>query len=341
MARQRVISGGPQLGDEDRSLRPRRLSEVVGQRRVIGQLNIALEAARRRGEPLEHVLLDGPPGLGKTTLAHVIANELGTTLRVTSGPAMVKLADLMSLLTGQERGDILFIDEVHRLNRVVEEYLYPAMEDFRVDVVMDGGYGGGTLNFPLPRFTLIAATTRVGGLTPALRDRFGIHFHFEFYQPEELAEVARRAAQRLGLPVGPDVLEIIAGRSRGTPRVAIRLLRRVADFALVKADNRFEPAVVHRALEALGVDALGLDDRDREYLRTLLETFNGGPAGIDAIAASMGQERDTLEDVVEPYLLQIGFVVRTRQGRLATPAAYEHLGLAVPADRRGNQMNLF
>ncbi len=341
MARERVISGGGQPDDEDRSLRPRRLNEIVGQRRVVEQLAIALEAARRRGEPLEHVLLDGPPGLGKTTFAHVIANELGSTLRVTSGPAMVKLADLMSLLTGQEHGDILFIDEVHRLNRVVEEYLYPAMEDFRVDVVMDGGYGGGTLNFPLPRFTLIAATTRVGGLTPALRDRFGIHFHFEFYKPPELAEVLRRAARKLDLPASSEVLEVIADRSRGTPRVAIRLLRRVADFALVKADNRFEPAVVQRALEALGVDPLGLDDRDREYVRTLLETFAGGPAGIEALAASMGQERDTLEDVVEPYLLQIGFVVRTRQGRLATPAAYEHLGVPLPANKARDQLNLF
>lgn len=341
MARQRVISGSRQAGDQDRSLRPRTLTEIVGQRRVVEQLTIALEAAQRRKEPLEHILLDGPPGLGKTTLAHVVANELGATLRVTSGPAMVKLADLMSLLTGQERGDILFIDEVHRLGRVVEEYLYPAMEDFRVDVVMDGGYGGGTLNFPLPRFTLIAATTRAGGLTPALRDRFGIRFHFEFYKPDELAQLLLRAAKRLELRVAPEVLDIIAGRSRGTPRAAIRLLRRVADFALVKADNRFEPAVVQRALEALGVDDLGLDDRDREYLRTLLETFNGGPAGIEAIAASMGQERDTLEDVVEPYLLQIGFVVRTRQGRLATPAAYEHLRIPVPADKPRDQLNLF
>ncbi len=333
MARERVISGESGGPDEERfnvALRPNRLDEVVGQQQLIDQLVIALEAARKRREPLEHILLDGPPGLGKTTLAHVIANEMNTTLRVTSGPAIVKQGDLMSLLTNMEAGHILFIDEVHRLSHVVEEFLYPAMEDFRVDYTVEGGLGGRTINFALKRFTLIGATTRSGMLTAAMRDRFGIRYHLSYYSTDELAEILRRSARLLDLTFEEGALEAIARRSRGTPRVANRLLRRARDYAQVRAGGVLTAEAVTRALEIQQVDDLGLDELDRSYLTTLARTYEGGPAGVEAIAASMGQERDTLEDVVEPYLLQIGFITRTRQGRQMTKDAYAHLGLTPP-----------
>lgn len=333
MARERIISAESTQADDEvfyESLRPRSLAECVGQRQVIEQLQIAMAAAKQRGEPLEHVLLDGPPGLGKTTFAHVIATEMGAVLRITSGPAIAKQADLMTLLTNMERGDILFIDEAHRLAKVVEEFLYPAMEDFRVDYTVEAGLGGRTINFRLKRFTLIGATTRAGLLTAALRDRFGIRYHLDFYNPDELAQILRRSSRRLGVAAEDGALETIAARSRGTPRVANRLLRRSRDFAQVRGDGRLTLGVVQQALQIQQVDELGLDELDRAFLTAIIRVYGGGPAGIDAIAATMGQERDTLEDMVEPFLLQIGFVIRTRQGRCATREAYEHLNLAVP-----------
>jgi len=339
MARQRIISQESTGPDEEvlnASLRPQRLDEVVGQRQIIEQLCIALEAAQGRGEPMDHVLLTGPPGLGKTTLAHVIANELGATLRITSGPAISKPGDLMHWLTEMKRGDVLFIDEIHRLSKPVEEFLYAAMEDFRVDFTIDSGISGRTVNIALRPFTLIGATTRSGLLTAALRDRFGIPFHFEFYDPAELVEILRRSAGKLKIEAAPTALGAIAARSRGTPRVANRLLKRIRDYAQVRADGRLTPPVVDKALDLQRIDKLGLDELDRLFLDALIHTYRGGPAGIEALAATLGQERDTLEDVVEPYLLQIGFVIRTKQGRSATQACYEHLGIPYTAPPSAN-----
>ena len=330
MARDRILTGEPRAGDEsiDVALRPQRLTEMIGQRAVLEKLEIAIAAANRRGEPLEHLLLDGPPGLGKTTLANVIAKEMtGKSPRITSGPSLAKQADLMALLTNLETGDVLFIDEVHRLPRIVEEFLYPAMEDFRVDFTIEGGLSGRVVNFALRRFTLIGATTRAGMLSGAMRDRFGHRYHLDFYTVEELTTILHRSAAKLELASKPGTLEIIAQRSRGTPRVANRLLKRVRDYTQVRGDGTLHERIVCEALEVQQVDPLGLDELDRSFLGSLIRVYNGGPAGIEALAATMGQERDTLEDVVEPYLLQIGFVIRTRQGRQATKFAYEHLGL--------------
>jgi Holliday junction DNA helicase RuvB len=313
------------------SLRPRALDECIGQHVVREQLRIALEAARGRREPLDHVLLDGPPGLGKTTLAHIIARELGAEIRVTSGPAITKQGDLMGLLTQLNTGDVLFIDEIHRLATVVEEFLYPALEDFRVDYTTESGIGGRTVNFALKRFTLVGATTRAGMLSGALRGRFGLLFHLQYYDEEELTQIVARSAALLKVTAQPAALRRLAARSRGTPRIVNRLLRRVRDYAQVRGDGRLTPGSVDAALDILQIDALGLDQLDRGYLTTLIRHYDGGPAGIEAIAASMGHERDTLEDVVEPYLLQIGFVVRTPRGRAARPSAFAHLGLSAPA----------
>lgn len=333
MARHRVISADSTGHEEERfneSLRPERLDECIGQRQVIEQLRIALEAATKRGEPLEHILLSGPPGLGKTTFANVIAREMNAKIRVSSGPAIGKAGDLMHWLTEMKRGDVLFIDETHRLNRAVEEFLYAAMEDFRVDFTIDSGISGRTVNIPLQPFTLIGATTRSGLLTAAMRDRFGLHFHFDFYTTAELCEIVRRSAAKLEIPAEDNALATIASRSRGTPRVANRLLKRARDYAQVRADGKLTDAVVDQALDLLQVDHVGLEELDRSFLTALIKTYNSGPAGIEALAATLGQERDTLEDVVEPYLLQIGFVTRTRQGRCAAPAAYQHLNLQPP-----------
>lgn len=340
MARDKILSGVEREPDRavDFALRPKTLSEMVGQRGVLDRLSIAMQAAARRKEPLEHMLLDGPPGLGKTTFAFVISEEVnGRPPRIASGPAIAKQADLMAILTNLERGEIFFIDEIHRLPRIVEEFLYTALEDFRVDFTIEGGLSGRVVNFRLNPFTLIGATTRSGMLTAALRDRFGHQFHLEYYTQEDLVEILQRSAKRLEIPWNGSALNILAQRCRGTPRVANRLLKRVRDFAQVRAKGLLTIEVVERALEIQQIDALGLDELDRAYMRTLAEVYEGGPAGIEALAATMGQERDTLEDVVEPYLLQIGFVVRTRQGRLITRAGAGHLG--VPFRERRIEMD--
>jgi holliday junction DNA helicase RuvB len=323
------------------TLRPQRLDEYLGQEAVREQLSIALQAARARGEPLDHVLLDGPPGLGKTTLAHIIAHEMGATIRVTSGPAITRQGDLMAMLTQMERGDILFVDEIHRLNTVVEEFLYPALEDFRVDYTTDSGIGGRTINFSLPPFTLIGATTRAGMLSAALRGRFGHFFHMQYYSLDELRRIVARSAERLKISADAASLERLAARSRGTPRIVNRLLRRVRDYADVRADGRLSPKIVDAALDILQIDEIGLDSLDRDYLLALMKHYDGGPAGIEAIAASMGHERDTLEDMVEPYLLQLGFVIRTPRGRVARPAAYEHLKMKAPNGPPRDSLGLF
>ena len=307
-------------------VRPRSIAEYVGQAALIERLTIAIEAVKERKEAMEHVLLHGPPGLGKTTLAHVIANEMGTTAWVTSGPALNKAADLVGTLTKLGEGDVLFIDEIHRLPPAVEEYIYPAMEDFKVDFTVDSGMHAKVITLTLKPFTLIGATTRAGMLTQPLRARFGITHHLEYYPVADLVEILHRAVGRMGIEsVETSGFDAIAARSRGTPRVALRLLRRVRDFAQVRGTGRIDAAAVTAALELEGVDALGLDEIDRKYLTVLADVYEGGPAGLEAIAATMGGDAGTLEDVVEPYLLQIGFLSRTPRGRKLTAAGASHL----------------
>jgi Holliday junction DNA helicase RuvB len=337
VATDRIITAaasGPEDEQRNWALRPTRMDEYVGQRELIERVGIAVRAARSRGEPAEHVLLHGPPGLGKTTLAHVIAAEMGTGIHVTSGPALAKGTDLVACLTRLGQGDVLFIDEIHRLPIAVEEFIYPAMEDFRIDVTVDSGLQARTVQIRCKPFTLIGATTRAGLLSSPLRSRFGLVHHLRFYSREDLLEILRRSAGLLGVRVagggaGEGALEAIAARSRGTPRIANRLLRRVRDFASVKADGVVTVGVVRDALALEGVDALGLDEIDRAYLRTIATTYDGGPVGLEAVAASMNEDPGTLEDVVEPFLLQVGFLARTRRGRMITRGAAEHLG--VPA----------
>jgi holliday junction DNA helicase RuvB len=319
------------------TLRPRTFDEYVGQNEVVDNLKIAIAAAKRREEPLEHVLFYGPPGLGKTTLASLIAQEMGYALRPTSGPTLEKPKDLVGILTALAAGDVLFIDEIHRLGSVVEEYLYPAMEDFRIDIIMDGGAYAKTFKLPLQRFTLVGATTRAGMLSAPLRDRFGIVYHLDFYNDDDLQRIVTRSAGVLGIPIDAPGARTIAGRSRGTPRIANRLLRRVRDYAEVRADGKITREVANHALLREGVDELGLDRLDRAFLTTIAEQYRGGPAGIAAIAATLNEDAETLEDVVEPYLLKIGLVIRTASGRKVTPTALGHLGKATT----GAQESLF
>jgi len=330
MAIGRIITG-QSLNEQDEnfnvSLRPKSLDECIGQDNVKAKLAIAIAAAKQRAEPLEHILFYGPPGLGKTTLANVVANEMGSRIRCSSGPALAKAGDVMGLLSNINTGDVLFIDEIHRLSTPVEEFIYPAMEEFKVDFTVDSGLHAKTINFPLKRFTLVGATTRAGLLSAPLRGRFGMLYHLEFYSSQELTAILERSAALLQLRCEDGTLELIARRSRGTPRVANRLLKRVRDYAQVKGKGVLSTEIVESALVMEQIDALGLDELDKAFLRALVSVYDGGPAGIDAIAATLGEERDTLEDVVEPYLLQVGFLRRTKRGREATKQACSHLGL--------------
>ena len=313
------------MDDGEVSLRPKLLREYTGQEKAKRNLEVYIEAAKRRNEPLDHVLLYGPPGLGKTTLAGVIANEMGVTMRVTSGPAIEKTGDLVALLTNMNPGDVLFIDEIHRLNRTVEESLYPAMEDYAIDIIIGKGPSANSIRLDLPRFTLIGATTRAGQLSSPLRDRFGVSLRLELYTTQELARIVARSASLLGMPIEPDGAEEIASRSRGTPRIANRMLRRVRDFAQVLNDGVITRAAASQALERLEVDPLGLDAIDRRMLTAIIRQYGGGPVGLETLAATIGEEAITLEDVYEPYLMQIGFLTRTPRGRCVTRLAYEHL----------------
>ncbi len=330
----RVVAAGPASPNEEameRALRPKRLDDYVGQTKAREQLDIFIGAAKKRTESLDHVLLFGPPGLGKTTLSHIIAAELGVNLRQTSGPVLEKPKDLAAILTGLERNDVLFIDEIHRLSPVVEEILYPALEDFQIDIMIGDGPAARSIKLDLQPFTLVGATTRAGMLTNPLRDRFGIVARLEFYTAEELARIVVRSAGLLNVPIDPEGALEVARRSRGTPRIANRLLRRVRDYADVKAQGRITVPVADKALAMLDVDPQGFDVMDRKLLEAIVHRFDGGPVGLDNVAAAIGEEPGTIEDVIEPYLIQQGYLQRTPRGRIATIAAYRHLGLAPPA----------
>lgn len=323
----RIVSLDKREGDDLGSIRPKKLDSFIGQEKLKDNLRIALQAARNRGEATEHILFYGPPGLGKTTLANIIAEEAGVQIKVTSGPAIERPGDLAAILTNLKEFDILFIDEIHRLNHVVEEVLYPAMEDFGLDIVIGKGPSARSIRLDLPKFTLIGATTRAGLLSSPFRDRFGFAGRLEFYNPYEIEQILIRAAQVLGIEVKSDGGKEIAKRSRGTPRIANRLLRRVRDYAQVKGNGIVDFKIAHEALDNLGIDSLGLDSTDRKILKTIIQKYSGGPVGLDTLAASISEESDTIEDVYEPYLMQIGFIDRTSRGRVATAGAYEHVGI--------------
>ena len=338
-----MISAGVQRDEEayDRAVRPKTLAEYVGQAPMKAQMEIFIQAARQRGEALDHVLIFGPPGLGKTTLAHVIANELGVGFKQTSGPVLERPGDLAALLTNLQPNEVLFVDEIHRLSPVVEEILYPALEDYQLDIVIGEGPGARSIKIDLPPFTLVGATTRAGLLTSPLRDRFGIVQRLDFYGREELQSIVTRSAGILGVPIEEPGAHRVAERSRGTPRIANRLLRRVRDYAEVRAGGRVTEAVAQAALDLLDVDPLGFDPMDRRLMLTIIEKFEGGPVGVDSLAAALGEERGTIEDVIEPFLIQQGYLMRTARGRVATRIAYLHFGLTPPAPERAGTAGLF
>ena len=337
--REKILEGKETEEDQilNMSLRPEKIKDFIGQRSPVENLKIALQAAKKRKEPLEHVLLSGPPGLGKTSLAHIIANEMGTSITATSGPAIERAGDLIGILTNLSEGDILFIDEIHRLAKVVEEFLYPAIENFQIDFIIDKGPYAKTIKFNLKRFTLVGATTRAGLLSAPLRGRFGMFYHFDFYEAEDLVKIVKRSAGILGISMDPESAKEIALRSRGTPRVVNRLLRRVRDWSEVKSDGKITSDIARKALKSHGVDSLGLDFIDRKVLETIHASYDGGPVGIEALASTMNEEADTIVDIVEPFLLKRGLIKRTPRGRQLTELAYRHLGLG----KRQAQKELF
>ncbi|MFC1606665.1 Holliday junction branch migration DNA helicase RuvB [Candidatus Latescibacterota bacterium] len=340
MSRERLVSGNSAQNNDEEvftwSLRPKTIQEYVGQRSIINKLSISIEAAKGRNEPHEHIILYGPPGLGKTTLAYIIAQEMNARLVTSTGPAMTRIADLMGILTNLENSDILFIDEIHRLPRAVEEFIYPAMEDYKVDFVLDKGPFSKVINMPLKRFTLIGATTRIGLLSAPLRDRFGMSYHLDFYPVEDIEKIVIRSAGLLDIDIDKEGARIIAGRARGTPRIANRLLRRVRDYAEVRADGVINAEIAKLSLEMEGIDERGLDDLDRAMLKIIIDYYSGGPVGIEAVAATLSEDVDTLVELVEPYLLKIGFIMRTKRGRVVSQEAYRHLDIPFNGSTQGN-----